>query len=279
MRLPDTVRRVRGDSLEMPELAVYKPVTYTHSSSIVNMFSSTPTEADKSLVHFTFDLPDHDLPPSPPDLNFTATSDYFSLDSISLDSFSLELSLPPPTAPAPPPSTDILSVIGENSTVIAAKELLSDGRYDEALSLLYSADLPARLHATAQETWLECVYKRAAAHRTNCKKKLNAVDRYRLRKRFPFPPGIFNGDTTRHLFRESSREILHAAYTTCAYPTPAEKRELCQQSGLTYNQVSNYFKNRRGRDRAAGVTVRTRAPEPPKPFVEDPRALLAMLQQ
>ena len=36
------------------------------------------------------------------------------------------------------------------------------------------------------------------------------------------------------------------------YPTPDEKRGLAKKTGLTLTQVSNWFKNRRQRDRTPG---------------------------
>lgn len=35
----------------------------------------------------------------------------------------------------------------------------------------------------------------------------------------------------------------------CRYPTPDEKKALAKRTGLTLTQVSNWFKNRRQRDR------------------------------
>ncbi|KAK6635837.1 hypothetical protein RUM44_001091 [Polyplax serrata] len=40
-------------------------------------------------------------------------------------------------------------------------------------------------------------------------------------------------------------------YSHNPYPSPREKRELAEATGLTTTQVSNWFKNRRQRDRAA----------------------------
>jgi hypothetical protein len=37
------------------------------------------------------------------------------------------------------------------------------------------------------------------------------------------------------------------------YPTPDEKRQLAKRTGLTLTQVSNWFKNRRQRDRTPGL--------------------------
>lgn len=45
--------------------------------------------------------------------------------------------------------------------------------------------------------------------------------------------------------------MLREWYTHNPYPSPREKRELAEATGLTTTQVSNWFKNRRQRDRAA----------------------------
>ena len=44
--------------------------------------------------------------------------------------------------------------------------------------------------------------------------------------------------------------MLREWYAHNTYPSPREKRELADATGLTTTQVSNWFKNRRQRDRA-----------------------------
>ena len=78
---------------------------------------------------------------------------------------------------------------------------------------------------------------------------LGAVDKYRLRKKFPLPKTIWDGEETVYCFKERSRNALKECYTQNRYPTPDEKRALARQTGLTLTQVSNWFKNRRQRDR------------------------------
>ena len=46
--------------------------------------------------------------------------------------------------------------------------------------------------------------------------------------------------------------MLREWYHYKAYPSTREKRELATATGLTVTQVSNWFKNRRQRDRSAG---------------------------
>lgn len=56
--------------------------------------------------------------------------------------------------------------------------------------------------------------------------------------------------------QEKSRATLRDWYTHNPYPSPREKRELAEGTGLTVTQVSNWFKNRRQRDRAAEAKER-----------------------
>lgn len=76
-----------------------------------------------------------------------------------------------------------------------------------------------------------------------------AVDKYRLRKKYPLPKTIWDGEETVYCFKEKSRNALKDCYTKNRYPTPDEKKVLAKKTGLTLTQVSNWFKNRRQRDR------------------------------
>lgn len=75
--------------------------------------------------------------------------------------------------------------------------------------------------------------------------------KYRVRRKFPLPRTIWDGEETSYCFKEKSRSVLRDWYATNPYPSPREKRELAESTGLTTTQVSNWFKNRRQRDRAA----------------------------
>lgn len=76
-----------------------------------------------------------------------------------------------------------------------------------------------------------------------------AVDKYRLRKKYPLPKTIWDGEETVYCFKEKSRKALKDFYKRNRYPTPEEKKMLAKKTGLTLTQVSNWFKNRRQRDR------------------------------
>ncbi|KAK6638984.1 hypothetical protein RUM43_007254 [Polyplax serrata] len=53
------------------------------------------------------------------------------------------------------------------------------------------------------------------------------------------------------LLLDKAQQESSETYSHNPYPSPREKRELAEATGLTTTQVSNWFKNRRQRDRAA----------------------------
>ncbi|CAF2836403.1 unnamed protein product [Rotaria sp. Silwood2] len=85
---------------------------------------------------------------------------------------------------------------------------------------------------------------------------LGAVGKYRVRRKFPLPRTIWDGEETSYCFKEKSRNILRDWYLHNPYPSPREKRELAEATTLTTTQVSNWFKNRRQRDRASETNDR-----------------------
>lgn len=103
-----------------------------------------------------------------------------------------------------------------------------------------------KYHAELQNLWFKAHYKEAEKVRG---RPLGAVDKYRLRKKYPLPKTIWDGEETVYCFKEKSRNALKDCYTTNRYPTPDEKKTLAKKTGLTLTQVSNWFKNRRQRDR------------------------------
>lgn len=85
---------------------------------------------------------------------------------------------------------------------------------------------------------------------------IGPVDKYRVRKKFPLPRTIWDGEQKTHCFKERTRSLLREWYLQDPYPNPTKKRELAQATGLTPTQVGNWFKNRRQRDRAAAAKNR-----------------------
>ncbi|XP_037086574.1 homeobox protein SIX6-like [Pollicipes pollicipes] len=105
-------------------------------------------------------------------------------------------------------------------------------------------------HQKLQAMWLEAHYQEAEKLRGRA---LGPVDKYRVRKKFPMPRTIWDGEQKTHCFKERTRSLLREWYLQDPYPNPTKKRELAQATGLTATQVGNWFKNRRQRDRAAAA--------------------------
>ena len=120
------------------------------------------------------------------------------------------------------------------------------GNYRELYAILESHTFDEANHPALQQLWYKAHYLEAQKIRGRA---LGAVDKYRLRRKYPLPKTIWDGEETIYCFKEKSRQALKECYKQNRYPTPDEKRGLAKKTGLTLTQVSNWFKNRRQRDR------------------------------
>ena len=120
------------------------------------------------------------------------------------------------------------------------------GSYRELYAILESHSFESGNHVFLQQLWYKAHYMEAQKVRG---RPLGAVDKYRLRRKYPLPKTIWDGEETIYCFKEKSRQALKDCYKQNRYPTPDEKRNLAKKTGLTLTQVSNWFKNRRQRDR------------------------------
>ena len=137
----------------------------------------------------------------------------------------------------------------KNESVLKAKAVVSfhSGNFKELYKILESYHFSPFNHPKLQSLWLKAHYTEAEKQRG---RPLGAVGKYRIRRKFPLPPTIWDGEETSYCFKEKSRTILKDCYGRNPYPSPREKRALSEATGLTTTQVSNWFKNRRQRDRA-----------------------------
>ncbi|CAH0557457.1 unnamed protein product [Brassicogethes aeneus] len=137
-----------------------------------------------------------------------------------------------------------------NESVLKAKAIVAfhRGNFKELYRILESHQFSPHNHAKLQALWLKAHYIEAERLRG---RPLGAVGKYRVRRKFPLPRTIWDGEETSYCFKEKSRSVLRDWYQHNPYPSPREKRELAEATGLTTTQVSNWFKNRRQRDRAA----------------------------
>ncbi|KAL5270882.1 hypothetical protein ACHWQZ_G001520 [Mnemiopsis leidyi] len=138
----------------------------------------------------------------------------------------------------------------KNESVLKAKAVVAfhRGNFKELYRILENNNFSPSSHTKLQNIWLKAHYMEAEKLRG---RSLGAVGKYRVRKKFPLPRTIWDGDETSYCFKEKSRTVLRDWYAHNPYPSPREKRELAEGTGLTTTQVSNWFKNRRQRDRAA----------------------------
>ncbi|XP_064623110.1 homeobox protein six1-like isoform X2 [Lineus longissimus] len=120
------------------------------------------------------------------------------------------------------------------------------GSFRELYAILESHNFDPSNHPMLQQMWYKAHYMEAQKIRG---RPLGAVDKYRLRRKYPLPKTIWDGEETVYCFKEKSRAALKECYKQNRYPTPDEKRNLAKKTGLTLTQVSNWFKNRRQRDR------------------------------
>ncbi|CAK8690041.1 uncharacterized protein LOC143463199 [Clavelina lepadiformis] len=143
----------------------------------------------------------------------------------------------------------------KNESVLKAKAVVAfhRGNFRELYKIIENNNFSEHNHLKLQQLWLKSHYIEAEKLRG---RPLGAVGKYRVRRKFPLPRSIWDGEETSYCFKEKSRAVLREWYTHNPYPSPREKRELAEGTGLTVTQVSNWFKNRRQRDRAAEAKER-----------------------
>ncbi|KAF7201793.1 homeobox protein SIX4a [Nothobranchius furzeri] len=143
------------------------------------------------------------------------------------------------------PQSDLLR---GNESILKAQALVAfhQARYQELYSILENHNFSPSNHAFLQDLWYKARYTEAEKARG---RPLGAVDKYRIRRKYPLPRTIWDGEETVYCFKERSRNALKDLYNQNRYPSPAEKRNLAKITGLSLTQVSNWFKNRRQRDR------------------------------
>ncbi|ESO02228.1 hypothetical protein HELRODRAFT_142999, partial [Helobdella robusta] len=144
------------------------------------------------------------------------------------------------------PSCDQLH---KQESVLVAKAFVyfHNGNYNDLYRLLENSTFSTQNHTKLQNLWLKAHYTEAEKLRG---RPLGAVGKYRIRRKYPLPANIWDGEETSYCFKEKSRSILKDCYKKNPYPSPREKKNLAENTGLTTTQVSNWFKNRRQRDRA-----------------------------
>ncbi|XP_056286017.1 homeobox protein SIX3b [Pseudoliparis swirei] len=154
-----------------------------------------------------------------------------------------------------PVTADGRDSISEHESVQRARAVVAyhTGSFRELYHILETHRFTRASHGKLQAMWLEAHYREAEKLRG---RPLGPVDKYRVRKKFPLPRTIWDGEQKTHCFKERTRGLLREWYLQDPYPNPGKKRELAHATGLTPTQVGNWFKNRRQRDRAAAAKNR-----------------------
>ncbi|XP_039251903.1 uncharacterized protein LOC120329362 [Styela clava] len=155
-----------------------------------------------------------------------------------------------------PATPSIMEALQTDESILRARALVAfhQGNFREVYGILEQHRFTdAAWHHRLQAMWLEAHYQDAERSRG---RSLGPVDKYRIRKKFPLPRSIWNGEQKSHCFKERTRNCLRESYLRDPYPNPSKKRELARLTGLSPTQVGNWFKNRRQRDRAAAAKNR-----------------------
>lgn len=142
-----------------------------------------------------------------------------------------------------------------NESVLVAKSVVAyhQENLQELYHIIENNNFSPIYHPKLQMLWLKAHYMEAEKIRG---RPLGAVGKYRVRRKYPLPRTIWDGEETSYCFKEKSRAVLREWYSRNPYPSPREKKELSDGTGLSTTQVSNWFKNRRQRDRAAEAKER-----------------------
>ncbi|GMT00171.1 hypothetical protein PENTCL1PPCAC_22345, partial [Pristionchus entomophagus] len=119
-------------------------------------------------------------------------------------------------------------------------------QYERLFETISRGVFSTRHYKELQDLWYAGRYKESEKKRH---KILGAVEKYRIRRKYPPPSTIWDGQETVYSFKENSRKYLKQFYTSNPYPSLEQKKEICRVTDLELVQISNWFKNRRQREK------------------------------
>lgn len=241
--LPDLLRALQPNMALIAGLSAYSALLTPPPAPHGNQPTSSP------IMHTN----NHGIPPPMPSLSFTATQVAAVCETLEESGDIERLGRFLWSLPVAHPH---LKDLGKQEAVLRARALVAFhlGNFRELYSLIECNRYTRASFPRLQALWLESHYQEAERLRG---RPLGPVDKYRVRKKFPFPRTIWDGEQKSHCFKERTRSLLREAYLQDPYPNPSRKRELAQATTLTPTQVGNWFKNRRQRDRAAAIKNRS----------------------
>uniref|UniRef100_F1LFK7 Homeobox protein SIX4 n=1 Tax=Ascaris suum TaxID=6253 RepID=F1LFK7_ASCSU len=121
-------------------------------------------------------------------------------------------------------------------------------RFEELFQAIAANTFEQKYFEELQDLWYKARY---AENEQRRQKELGAVEKYRLRKKHPPPRSIWDGQETIYSFKENARKVLRQFYKRNKYPTLEDKKEIARITDLQIIQISNWFKNRRQRDKSS----------------------------
>lgn len=127
--------------------------------------------------------------------------------------------------------------LGVSEEVLKARASLAfyQHQYRVLFEILTSRSFHHSSHTQLQNLWYQAHYAEAQRIRG---RPLGAVDKYRLRKKYPLPKTIWDGEETIYCFKEKSRHALKVSFKHNRYPSLEEKKLLTKKTGLTLTQVT-----------------------------------------
>ncbi|XP_029655086.1 homeobox protein SIX2-like [Octopus sinensis] len=124
-------------------------------------------------------------------------------------------------------------------------KLFRENKFSQIRTYLSTNTFPCHIWNKLQKLWYESFYQELRSHG----KELKAVAKFRLRKKYPPPRTVWNGEKLSYNLPQKSRNFLEAFFRNNEFASTDEKEEMAKAMGMTESQVSNWFKNKRQRKR------------------------------
>ncbi|KAG7253092.1 hypothetical protein CRUP_004822, partial [Coryphaenoides rupestris] len=114
------------------------------------------------------------------------------------------------------------------------------GNFRDLYHILENHKFTKDSHGKLQAMWLEAHYQEAEKLRG---RPLGPVDKYRVRKKFPLPRTIWDGEQKTHCFKETDAQLLREWYLQDPYPKPQQEKGAGASHGTHSTQVGNWLQH------------------------------------
>ena len=116
--------------------------------------------------------------------------------------------------------------LNRNESVLRARALVAFHRsnFRELYHILENNRFTKGHHGKLQAMWLESHYQEAEKLRGRA---LGPVDKYRVRKKFPMPRTIWDGEQKTHCFKERTRSLLREWYLQVCLDSFSKRTYFC----------------------------------------------------